>query len=298
MYSNLNNGELKEKEQNFYDAILDLYKSPKFKSPNDKLEDSEEGARFLKALKSYDFNALPYHTLTMLVYTPENDEIEYFADSIHRAISESDCDLETKKKTLKIRLHLLLAEQQKQSLYTKQDEKIKVLDEESKKLKKTIGDIEDVANKVEITSENTEKKYNDIISQYISILGIFAAILMTAFGGIQAFSSIYKDNSFPLKDSLLIACIGFMGILLLIFILLNGIAKLTDKNIDSSEGKWFNRHPTLINSFILLSTIIVFILVSKIVGIPSVLTDNNWLWLLVILYPGIMFYFFNRKSKN
>lgn len=296
MYSDLNNGELKEKEQNFYDAILDLYKSPEFKSPNDKLEDSEEGRRFISSLKSYDFNALPYHTLTMLVYTPENDEIEYFADSIHRAISESDYDLEIKKKTLKIRLHLLLAEQQKQSLYTKQDEKIKALDEESKKLKKTIKDIENVADNVKEISENTEKKYNDIISQYISILGIFAAILMTAFGGIQAFSSIYKDNSFPLKDSLLIACIGFMGILLLIFILLNGIAKLTDKNIDSSEGKWFNRHPTLINSFILLSTIIVFILVSKIVGIPSILTDNNWLWLLVILYPGTMFFFFNRKG--
>ncbi|MBM6637300.1 hypothetical protein [Staphylococcus xylosus] len=296
MYSNLNNGELKEKEQDFYDAILNLYESPNFKSPNDRLEDSYEGLRFLELLKSYDFNALPYHTLTMLVYTPENNEIEYFADSIHKAISESDYDLELKKKTLKIRLHLLLAEQQKQSLYTKQDEKIKAMDEETKKLKETINHIEDVAKKVEKTSESTEKKYNDIISQYISILGIFAAILMTAFGGIQAFSSIYKDNSFNLEDSLMIACIGFMGILLLIFILLNGIAKLTGKSIDSSEGRWFNRHPTLINSFIILSTIIAFILVLKIVKIPSVLINNSWLWVVPILYPVVMFCIFNKKS--
>lgn len=297
MYSNLNNGDLKEKEQDFYDAILNLYKSSNFKSLNDKLEDSEEGLRFLEVLKNYDFNALPYHTLTMLVYTPENNEIEYFADSIHKAISESNYDSELKKKTLKIRLHLLLAEQQKQSLYTKQDEKIKAMDEETKKLKRTIEELETVTNNIKTTSENTERKYNDIISQYISILGIFAAILMTAFGGIQAFSSIYKDNSFTLEDSLMIACIGFMGILLLIFILLNGIAKLTDKSIDSREGKWFNRHPTLINSFIILSTIIVFILVLKIVKIPSVFIDNSWLWLVPISYPFLMFYIFNRKPK-
>ncbi|MGW7975332.1 hypothetical protein ACWEXZ_01765 [Staphylococcus xylosus] len=55
---------------------------------------------------------------------------------------------------------------------------------------------------------------------------------MTVFGGIQAFSSIYKDKSLTLEDSLMIACIDFMGNLLLIFILLNGIAKLTGKNID------------------------------------------------------------------
>ena len=53
---------------------------------------------------------------------------------------------------------------------------------------------------------------------------------MTAFGGIQAFTSIYRDNKFDLIDSLLIACIGFLGILLMMFLLLNSIAKLSGKN--------------------------------------------------------------------
>lgn len=175
--------------------------------------------------------------------------------------------------------HLKLAISQKEGLYNKQ--------------KKDLVDLS-------VSLEKAREDYDNMISNFISILGIFAAILMTAFGGIQAFSAIYKDNSFSLEDSLIIACIGFMGVLLLIFMLLNSIAKLTGKSIDSKEGslRWYLRHPTLINSFILLSSIICVIITMKIVDNPPKLNKNYWLWIIPIVYPLLMFFVFNRNSNS
>ncbi|UQW81389.1 hypothetical protein [Staphylococcus edaphicus] len=136
-------------------------------------------------------------------------------------------------------------------------------------------------------------------SNYISILGIFAAILMTAFGGIQSFTSIYQNNSFPLDDSLLIACIGFIGIILLIFLLMNSIAKLTGKKLDSkTSNKWYVRHPTLINSLILLSTIIGVIIIWKIINNPENVNLFYILFLLPLVYFIVMSVWFNKEKKK
>lgn len=177
----------------------------------------------------------------------------------------------------KIFEHLKLAISQKEGLYEKQTTEI---------------------NNLTNSIEKTKEKYENMTSNYISILGIFAAILMTAFGGIQSFTSIYQNNSYPLDDSLLIACIGFMGIILLIFLLMNSIAKLTGNNLDSktNSDKWYLRHPTLINSFILLSTMILVILVWKVIENPKAVNQFYWLFAFPILYYIVMSLWFNKKD--
>lgn len=179
----------------------------------------------------------------------------------------------------KIFEHLKLAISQKEGLYEKQTTEINTL-----------------TNSI----ENTTEKYENMTSNYISILGIFAAILMTAFGGIQSFTSIYQNNSYPLDDSLLIACIGFMGIILLIFLLMNSIAKLTGNKLDSktNSNKWYLRHPTLINSFILLSTIILVILMWKVINNPEEVTQSYFLFLLPLVYCTAMTIWFNKEGKK
>ncbi|SCT26694.1 hypothetical protein [Staphylococcus caeli] len=195
----------------------------------------------------------------------------------------------------KIIEHINLAISQKRGLYEKQKREISGLS-------KSIETFKEKADKDLIEIERRYKeindKQNDMISQYISILGIFAAILMTAFGGIQSFTSIYKNNSFNLVDSLLIACIGFLGILLMMFLLLNSIAKLSNKNLDSgnSENKWYLRHPTFVNSFIILSTLILICVTYKMSVNPPNFSWRGALYIVPITYLLIMVRIFDNYT--
>jgi uncharacterized membrane protein SirB2 len=177
----------------------------------------------------------------------------------------------------KIIEHLKLAISQKEGLYVKQKLEI---------------------NKLTKTIEATKEVYDSMVSNYISILGIFAAILMTAFGGIQVFTGLFNNNKFDLIDSILLSSFGFMGVILLIFMLINSIAKLTGKNLSSSRqtDRWYLRHPTLINSFIILSTIILIVLTWKTINNDQI--NVLYFWFFVpIVYLIIMFYLFNFKNK-
>lgn len=184
----------------------------------------------------------------------------------------------------KIIEHLKLAIHQKRGLYEEQKEEIN-----------------------ELTQKITETKetYDSMISNYISILGILAAILMTAFGGIQAFTAIYnKDNGFSVVDSIIIACIGFLGIILMIFMLLNGVSKLAGRSISSINyrGKWYQRYPTLLYSFIILSSIVFFLLTYKFI-IAKPQFDYWWLWYLVpitflLLTTGCFIFQEKRESRK
>ena len=175
----------------------------------------------------------------------------------------------------KIIEHIKLAISQKEGLYIKQKKEITKLTE---------------------SIESTRESYNNMVSNYISILGIFAAILMTAFGGIQAFTSIYRDNKFDLIDSLLIACIGFLGILLMMFLLLNSIAKLSGKKLDSgsSGDKWYLRHTIFVNSSIILSTVALILIAYKVSMNPPSFSWWGLVYIVPFLYLLIMAKKFNK----
>ncbi|WP_422404376.1 hypothetical protein [Mammaliicoccus sp. JADD-157] len=193
----------------------------------------------------------------------------------------------------KIIEHLKLAISQKEGLYEKQKFEITKLE---KRLSEVSGEIDKSSKKL----KKVKRTYDNITTQYISILGIFAAILMTAFGGIQTFTAIFQNKKFSLEDSLLIACVGFMGVILLLFMLMNGIAKLTGKTLNSGHKseKWYFRHPTLINSFILLSTFILIILTWKLIKNPELFSPSYFWFIIPIGYSLIMFVIFNVKSKQ
>jgi len=285
-------------EEEFGDLLRELYSDERFKTPTANIKESESGKKFLDCITKIDGKFLPYHTLTEFVYDPEIErEISEFATIIYETIkNNSDIDEEIKDKALKIRQHLLLAEQQKTSLYYSQQDEIKEINKSINQtqidMEKTQKDVYDSRKKL----KKNKKIYDNILSQYISILGIFAAILMTAFGGIQAFTAIYSDNTFNLLDSLLIACVGFLGILLMMFLLLNSIAKLSGKslNSDDSNQKWYLKHPTIINSFIILTTLSLLLVSCKIATNPP---NFSW-WGLIYIIPMVYLLFMIRIFNN
>ncbi|UTH16171.1 hypothetical protein [Macrococcus epidermidis] len=169
--------------------------------------------------------------------------------------------------------HIKLAISQKNGLFVKQSKKIHDINSELQK---------------------AQVSYESMITNFISILGIFAGILMAAFGSIQGFTAIYK-STFSLVDSIILACVGFIGVQLLLFLLMNSIAKLTDRSLDSTKYmSWYLRHRTIANSFILMSTIVGVCICFKVTMNPPVYNKIGWIYLLPIIYMGIMIIIFNR----
>lgn len=94
----------------------------------------------------------------------------------------------------------------------------------------------------ESSRKELEKKLNDmkmdkssIYTDFIAILGIFSALIFGLFGGFSAFSSLLQAISTDTKISraVLLGSLLLIGLLILIFLLLNGIANLADRNIKS-----------------------------------------------------------------
>ncbi|WP_339212887.1 hypothetical protein [Solibacillus sp. FSL W8-0372] len=106
-------------------------------------------------------------------------------------------------------------------------------------------------NYLELKKE-ADTQYRNMLTQFISILGIFAAILMGAFGAIQGFANIFANASdIPLGNLLIISSMGASSVLLILFFLLNGIAKLTGRSLNSSDSEsttLLDKHPTIVMS--------------------------------------------------
>lgn len=183
--------------------------------------------------------------------------------------------------------HVELAISQKESLYQSLKDEIYQLNQ----------DVYEASN-----------KYNNMMSNFISILGIFAAIMMATFGAIQGFTSIFSnENNYSLTQIIIISCFGLFGLISILFLLLHSIAKLIDKDlsINTYPDTIFKRYPIYIHTLIFITSITVATLVHYFkLNPPSYMPDflSKILWsltflvsiLLIIIY--FVHYFFSQNN--
>jgi hypothetical protein len=140
----------------------------------------------------------------------------------------------------KIVRHIDLAIVQRNSMEQMKVGEIEALKKSYETLRREYNALEEKAN----------KQYSSMLTQYISILGIFAAILMGAFGAIQGFGSLFDNaNNLDLGEVFIISSLGASSVILILFLLLNGVAKLTDRSLSSSTNEndpIIKRHPTIV----------------------------------------------------
>ncbi|MEO4053351.1 hypothetical protein [Solibacillus sp. CAU 1738] len=169
-------------------------------------------------------------------------------------------------------------------------------------------------NQITQLKSAAELQYKNMLTQFISILGIFAAILMGAFGAIQGFTSLFANAiGLSIGKIFILSSIGASSVVLILFFLLNAIAKLTDRSLSSTskkDGTLFEKHPSLV----LIHGILVFIIL---IGASLELSNVNlkfaWqgLWWLVPLFwfiyfitavyqrdPFFIFNYFKESIKN
>lgn len=117
-----------------------------------------------------------------------------------------------------------------------------------------IKEKEEILDKLEIKIQTLEEGIDDKLKSntlsMVSVLGIFAAVLMGAFGAIQGFTSLFANaQDLDLGEVLIISSIGASSVLLILFFLLNGIGKITGRSLSSStkeNSTLLEKHPTIV----------------------------------------------------
>lgn len=205
-------------------------------------------------LKDTSSNALPYASLSKFVYEDDDEDLTYFLDFFDEFIHEHVKDNEENLgKLLKILEHLDLAKQQKEALFEEQQSKLQQIERLHIELKVKTEKVEELSEKVDELFESNK----NMITNFISILGIFAAILMGAFGAIQGFTSLFEHAAFmPLGKALILSAVGGSSVILILFLLLNGISKLTNRPIaNSTKSNIRLKHPTIVATYAIMITI-------------------------------------------
>lgn len=239
--------------------------------------------QFMSTLEetSFTHHIIPYDRITKSVFenTPEEDLDEFTEDLYKRGtehFSKKDTvgsnttdekidtgeDSNFEKMYFKILRHINLALVQKYTLMKIQIKEVEALKRDQQRL----------INQYDALKKDAESQSRNMLTQFITILGIFAAILMGAFGAIQGFANLF-DNAHKLELGvlLIISSIGASSVLLILFFLLNGIAKLTDRSLSSTnkvDATTFEKHPTLV----IVHGVLIFI---ALVGVALILSNTK-----------------------
>lgn len=233
-------------------------------SPNNgtsvtKIDEKMNDLFLLLDTKRFINGIIPYDKLTELIFGGDFDgeQIIAFSDCMHEYSNEIDAETsneETLKVFLKIHRHINLAIIQRKQIKDHHKDEIYTLKKENTILK---SEIDDQKNLVYELNDNVSKASNEvkgITTQFIAILGIFASILMGAFGGLTILGNVLTNiQNVDNQKILIFSPMLVMAIIFIIFVLLNGIAKLTNLKIRSCSCKDNNqctcsvwcKHPSL-----------------------------------------------------
>ena len=228
--------------------------------------------RLIEKSNGLEPSMLNYSSITAMTYNfdDENDQLNEIGQFLRIALNEhfevkfknkdinEDGCLANQYKVIKKSIeHLDLAINQKQSLYNEQDEELS-------KVKRTIVDINKDIKGSRDRLEEINKNKNQIYTEFVAILGIFASIIFGVFGGFQEIQLIGKNlNTTPIPKLLIFSSLVMLGITLIIFLCFNAISKLTKlpmRNCNCEVGKcncsFKDKHPTIFYS----SSLFIYIL--------------------------------------
>lgn len=263
---------------------------------------------FFSLINQLDMELLPYGAVSQFVYKNANEDIAYFFEYIESKVEIRFSDTKDNNdyiKIVKLLEHLELANQQKGYLFLQQESDIRKIEKNLEEFYQVSSEIENIKSdfkEVKSNFEKIDKQINQITSNLISILGIFAAILIGAFGAIQAFSSLFTNaHSLSIGKLIIISSIGAAAVILILFFLLNGIAKLTDRNLWSTKEESssnFKKYPLIVWTY---SAIVFTALIGAALELSNFNMKFAWegLWWLLPIIWGITCYFsYNKLFKK
>ncbi|TSH74918.1 hypothetical protein E2K73_07880 [Acinetobacter sp. RF15A] len=234
-------------DDEFYDAIKDV--CFEFRVSESSL-DTIKNFFSQNESKKYTYE-VPYEYITNVIYK-QDEEIDYTIvdeklTSIATAISNKITDYEDyEKKVLekvfrKFRRHLLLSIYQKNHITKITKEHSIKAGELAQEATQVAGNAKRVSNEAKQLSETARNMYDNMMVNYITILGIFASIIITVFGGINLTNATVKllesEHDLPMMVfAVSFLMIGFISILIVLITWISSLRKDTEYR---SAVKWW-----------------------------------------------------------
>lgn len=204
-------------------------------------------------VKDYYVNNKRHKYSEVSAYLMETDDIEYLLENLRKIqnrLGEHQEDESTSIKVFKLIDHITLElNRTKYNSKSFTDMQVAsmnvVLGDATKKISKAADELrQEQAQKINLEieefrneTEDLKGKVNDSYSQFVSILGIFSAVVLVFFGGVTAFSSIFSNmqNIGRFKLVFITALVGVI-IFNLVFMFLYVLAKLLGREIIASTA--------------------------------------------------------------
>lgn len=131
-------------------------------------------------------------------------------------------------------------------------EELTVATDGLKEVNKGYKEILDKYNKISEKYDEVSSKLDSSSSDFISMLGIFSALIFAVFGGFEAFKSIFTNiNKASISMIIINSSILMIGLIILIFLLIQSICILSGKtflacgceNTSNCSHKFYKRYP-------------------------------------------------------
>ncbi|KOY78257.1 hypothetical protein RZ75_12240 [Apilactobacillus kunkeei] len=243
-----------EKKQQFIFALEKLIKNF-FNDPNNIEEFKNNFQEWVSITKELNYTLVPYSEITRIMFDQSTDGYDMLTSKLNKSIKDDinkTCHDENifmyQEVLIKSVEHIKLASKQKDTLYREQNDKINI--QESK-----LSDLQSLTNQVENSSKDLDRELKNrsskIYSDFIGILGIFASIIVTMFGGLSAISNSIKaitNTNVRIFSILMMSSLFSIVLIIIVFMLLFSISKLTDNSIKScvdekdSNGNYLCNH--------------------------------------------------------
>ena len=183
-----------------------------------------------------------------------------------------------------------------------------VLKETSKIVNASLKKSNETSKKLDVASKKldvAQKKLDNSTSEFISMLGIFSALIFGVFGGFEAFKTIFTNIDKASVDMVIIdSSILLLGLIILIFLLIQSISILSGKNflacgcknISECNHKFYERYPLFSFSIgLFLFTLLLGLLCKENIRLPLNLKLETVLSYLGLIILIIMSWFIGRN---
>lgn len=278
-----------------------------------QMDNTEPVREFISKLDLCDFDngLIPYNHITLIIFTKITDDVtdrlfemlkttgvDYFSSSTD-AVND-----ETRKTYYKIIRHIELAAIQKNHLFTENQRQLEELNKRYQALEQLNEELNNKNNtlqsKIEKIDQEAKSKYDNMVAQFISILGIFAAILMGVFGSVQAFTSLFNNaNQLSYGKILILSSIGASSVIVILFFLLTSLGKMVGKKISSSNensSTVFEKYPFLFASHGLLIFVALIGVSAELSNVTLTFAWQGLWWLLPIIWLIFFIWGLNKNS--
>lgn len=182
-------------------------------------------------------------------------------------------------------------------------EKINTVEEQAEKISSKMNDakndLDKTSNLLNDAKNDLDKTSNllkDSTGNFISILGIYSALIFGVFGGFDAFKSIFSNmKDTPISTVLIESSILMIGLMILTFILLQSIGILSGrtylacghKNTKDCNCSFAKRYPIFSLSLNFFGSVLVLGCIIHILNSNGIVYKSYWKSL-VLIFGGIV----------